>query len=156
MKQKVHCAFFPLLLSCLYVCHSVISPSMSPLPVWFPTNYWLLLLDTISMDLRGWKTRLKETDREMMMRAACQGEIDLFFPPFFPRPCRPFSSHLCFLHMQAVVRSPEQNHLVFPVSAPAAVLSDHFSLASYQVSKVTTHKDYSERGDTSIFVTPFI
>lgn len=33
---------------------------------------------------QGLETRLKETDREMMMRVACQGEIDLFFPPFFP------------------------------------------------------------------------
>lgn len=108
LSWKALC-LFSLLLSCLYVCHSVISPSMSPLsPCGFPqTITWLLLLDTISVDLRGWKTRLKETDLEMMMRAACQGEIDLFFPPFFPRSCRPFSSHLCFLHMQAVVRSPE-------------------------------------------------
>lgn len=101
------CLFF-LLFSCLYVCHSVISPSMSPLSLCgFPqTITWLLLLDTISMDLRGWKTRLKETDWEMMMRAACHGEIDLFFPPFFPYHVGHFSSHLCFLHMQAVVGSP--------------------------------------------------
>lgn len=41
MKQKVHYAFFFLLLSCLYVSLCDLSFHEPTLPVWFPTNYYL-------------------------------------------------------------------------------------------------------------------
>ena len=57
-----------------YPCHSVLappSPPIPPIPCGIPQRSALLLLvDTVSMDVRGWKTWLRETDWERMIRGA--------------------------------------------------------------------------------------
>lgn len=64
---------------------------------------WIPYLWTSGVGKHVWRRQIGRWWWEQLVKE----RLICFSLLFFPRPCRPFSSHLCFLHMKAVVRSPE-------------------------------------------------
>lgn len=106
MCTVLFCPAFELLI-CVSLCD--LSFHEPTLPVWFPTNYYLATVAGYHIYGPQGLENMSEGDRLGDDDESSLSGRDWFVFPllFFSQPCRPFSSHLCFLHMQAVVRSPE-------------------------------------------------